>query len=73
MKNTNPKKQRNKFLALTGIAFQMGITIYLMVKLGKWLDLQYQRDYKLFTMIFTIVGVAVSLYAMNKQVQRINN
>lgn len=73
MKNKNPKKQPNKFLALIGIAFQMGATIYLMAYLGKWLDVKYPKDFKLFTMIFTILGVLISLYAINKQLQKINN
>ncbi len=73
MKNENPKKQRNKYLILTGVAFQMGITIYLMVYLGKRLDLHYQNTNKFYTIIFTLLGVSISLYAMNKQVQKINN
>lgn len=72
MENKKPKGQRNKFLALTGITLQMGITIYLMVYIGKWLDLKYEHDFKLFTMLFTIFGVGISLYSINKQLQRIN-
>jgi hypothetical protein len=71
-----PKKQKkrpNKFLVLTGISFQMGITIYIMVHIGKWLDTTYPRDFKLFTLIFTLFGVGISLYAINKQLQKINN
>ncbi len=69
----NPKEQPNRFLALMGIAFQMGITIYLFVMLGKWLDNKFPKDFKLFTMLFTIVGVAISLYSINKQLQKLNN
>ena len=51
----------------------MGITIYLSIKLGKWLDLKYPKDFKLYTMIGTIFGVAVSLYLINKKLQKLNN
>lgn len=71
-KGTTPEKQRNRLLALTGIAFQMGITIYLFVFLGKWLDEKFPQDFRLYTMVFTILGVAISLYAINKQLQRLN-
>ncbi len=73
MEKENPKKQRSKFLQLTGIAFQMGATIYLMVYLGKWLDTKYPQNFKLFTMVFTIIGVLISLYSVNKQLQKLNN
>jgi len=39
--NQNQKKQLKQIAALSGIAFQMGITIYLFVILGKWLDTKF--------------------------------
>ena len=73
MKNKNPKKRLNKFLVLTGISFQMGATIYLFTYLGKWLDEKYPHNIKLFTLILSITGVIVSMYAINKQLKRINS
>ena len=73
MEKENPKKQRNKYLALTGIGFQMGITIWLFSYLGKWLDAKYPHQTKIYTLIFVVLGVVISLYAINKQMQRINN
>ncbi len=67
-----PKKQPNKYLALTGIAFQMGITIYLFTYLGKWLDTKYPHHIKIYTLILSIVGVVISLYVINKQLQNID-
>jgi len=67
-----PKKQLNKYLALTGIAFQMGATIYLFTYLGKWLDGKYPHHIKVYTLILSILGVVISLYAINKQLQNIN-
>ena len=54
-----------------GIGLQMGITIYLFVLLGKWLDTNYNDGEKLYIIIMTLLGVAISLYAVLKQVNRI--
>ncbi|MBU3820681.1 AtpZ/AtpI family protein [Flavobacteriaceae bacterium XHP0103] len=50
----------------------MGVTIYLFVVLGKWLDNKFNQGDKLFIIISTLLGVAVSLYVVLKQVNRIN-
>jgi|TARA_R110000868_G_scaffold30283_1_gene112207 F0F1-type ATP synthase assembly protein I len=54
-----------------GIGLQMGVTIYLFVLLGKWLDTNYNDGEKLYIIIMTLLGVAISLYAVLKQVNRI--
>jgi F0F1-type ATP synthase assembly protein I len=72
----NNKKSNNtlKSIAIfTGIAAQMGITIYLGAYFGKWLDVNYPSDKKWFTMIFTLIGVAISLYVVLKQLNKFNN
>lgn len=68
-----PKGQLKNALVLTGVAFQMGITIYLFILLGKWLDSKYNNGEKLFIIIATLLGVAVSLYLVIKQLNRINS
>jgi membrane-associated PAP2 superfamily phosphatase len=68
-----PKKPLNKYIRLTGIGLQMGITIYLAAYFGKWLDGKYPNEHDLYTMIFTLLGVAVSFYSMLKQIKDINN
>ena len=57
----------------TGIAAQMGVTIYIGAYFGKWLDIRYPADKKWFTMIFTIIGVGTSLYVVLKQLNKFNN
>ncbi len=56
-----------------GIGLQMGITIYLFVILGKWLDTNYNDGEKLYLIIMTLFGVAISLYAVLKQINRIKH
>lgn len=66
-----PKKQLKNAAILMGIGIQMGVTIYLFVLLGKWLDTNYNSGEKLYLIIMTLLGVAISLYAVLKQINRI--
>ncbi|RLD82369.1 MAG: hypothetical protein DRJ07_08220 [Bacteroidetes bacterium] len=73
MENKKPKKQLNKYIRLTGIGLQMGITIYLASYLGKWLDVKYPNDNNLYTIVLTLIGVGLSFYSLLKQVKNIQN
>lgn len=70
--NQNQKKQLKQIAALSGIAIQMGVTIYLFVILGKWLDSKFENSSKAFLIICTLSGVAISLYAVLKQIKKLN-
>ncbi len=72
-RNRNPKGQLKHLAALTGIAIQMGVTIYLFVLLGKWLDAQFGGGSKMFLVIFTLFGVGISLYAVLKQIKKLDS
>jgi len=60
------------YIRFSGIAFQMGATIFLGAYLGKWMDGEWPMDKKWFTMGMTIFAVAVSLYNTLRQVNKIN-
>lgn len=64
MKNKEPKKQLNKFIRFSGIALQMGLTIYLGSLLGEWLDTKYDTQNLLFTKICTLVAVFVAMFSV---------
>ena len=49
----------------------MGITIYLFVRLGRWLDTEYNNGEKLYIIITTLLGIVISFYVILKQVNRI--
>jgi F0F1-type ATP synthase assembly protein I len=66
----NPLKQLG---ILSAIGFQMGLIIYLFVRLGKWLDQNYNPDQKLFLILCTLFGVGISLYLVLKQLNRIKH
>ncbi|UKM65615.1 AtpZ/AtpI family protein [Flavobacteriaceae bacterium GSB9] len=70
--NKEQKNQLKQIAALTGIAIQMGITIYLFVLLGKWLDSKVNESSKTFLIIFTLLGVGISLYAVLRQIKKLN-
>jgi membrane protein DedA with SNARE-associated domain len=73
MKQNKPqKKLPNKAIQLIGITAQMGITIYLFVMLGEWLDAAHNNNEKGFIIVTTLVGVAVSLYLVLKQTNKLN-
>lgn len=61
------------YVRYSGIAFQMGATIFLGAYFGKWLDVKYPMDKKWFTILFTLLSVALSLYNTLKQVNKIND
>ena len=73
MKEKKPKKQLNKYIRLTGVGLQMGITIYLAAYLGKWLDVKYENTHKTYTIIVTLLGVVLSFYSLLRQIKNINN
>ncbi len=73
MENKKPKKPLNKYIRLTGIGLQMGITIYLAAYLGKWLDSKYPNENDLYTIGLTLTGVALSFYSLLKQIKNIDN
>lgn len=71
MTNPNKKKQLNKYLQLTSIAFQMGITIYLGAYFGKKLDAHFETE-KTFTIILTLVALIISIWSVLAQLKNIN-
>ncbi len=71
MNKQKPKKQLKNAAILSGIGLQMGITIYLFVKLGKWLDVTYNNGEKLYIIIFTLAGVGISIFSLIKLLNRI--
>lgn len=68
----NQGEQLRNFARLSGIAFQMGGTIFVCAYLGKRLDDYYNNEKKWFTMGFVLFGVTASLYLVIKQLNRIN-
>lgn len=66
-----PKSNLLRWATLTGYSFQLGITIYLFVRLGRWLDATYETD-RLFTLLGVLLGLFLSLYILLKQLKKLN-
>lgn len=73
MNKQSKKKQLNKYLQLTGVAFQMGITIYLGVYFGKKLDAHFQITNKTYTILLTLAALVISIWSVITQLKNINN
>lgn len=69
----NPKKQFRNYIVFSGIAVQMGLTIYLGVLLGKWLDSKIASEKKYFTILFTLVSLLISIYSVVKQLKNFDD
>ena len=68
-----PKKQLHKYARFSGIAFQMIVIIILGALGGRKLDEVYPNQYQLFTIICSLLAVAISMYYVVKQVNKISN
>lgn len=74
MENKNQEKSKlNKWISLVNIPVQMGVTIFLFFKGGEWLDTNYPNTYFYYSKVLTLLGVAIALYNVNRQVAKINN
>lgn len=62
-----------KWAVFSGIAIQMGVTIGIGVFAGIKLDESFPNKYSTFTIIFSLLGVFISLYAVIKQLQKMND
>lgn len=67
------RKNFSKFARLSGIGIQMGATIFLGAYLGKYLDERFPSNKKWFTICCTLLAVAISLYNVLRQVNKLNN
>jgi hypothetical protein len=67
-----PKNSNLKNVAvLSGIAFEMGGIIFLAAKGGIWLDTHFESEKRIYTAIATLLGVAISIWVVLRQLKRI--
>lgn len=68
----NDNNNLRRWAALSAIAIEMAVIIYLFVRGGQWLDSKYNEGGKLYLILGTLLGVALSLYLVVKQTNRLN-
>ncbi len=56
---------------LSGIAFEMGAIIYLAAQGGIWLDAHFNNEKRVYTAFATLIGVAISIWIVLRQLKRI--
>ena len=69
----NKKKQPKHFIILVSVASQMGITIFLGVTLGKFLDAKCHNEKAWFTITLTFIALLLSLYSVLQTLKKLNN
>jgi len=67
------KRKPNYWLSLSGIAIQMGVIVFLGAKGGQWLDEKYSEDGNTYTVVLTLAAVAISMYLVIKQTNKLNS
>lgn len=72
MEKKPQKNNTTKWLALINIPIQMGVIIFLFSYLGSWLDEEHPNSKVYYSKIFVMVGVALALYNVIRQVNEIN-
>jgi F0F1-type ATP synthase assembly protein I len=69
----NKNKQRNPFLVFSGLAFQIGATIYLGNQFGIWLDVKFEKTNEVFMKTFTLLSVFAAIYSVIVTVKKISS
>lgn len=71
--NQDPKKgSARKWLQLINIPIMMGAIVFVFAWGGKWLDGRYPNPNNLYVKVLTMVGVAIAMYNVHRQLQAIN-
>ena len=68
---SKPVSQLKQIAALSGIAIQMGLTIYLGFLLGKWLDAKFDVAY--LKEGVTLLAVFTAIYLLIRQAKKLND
>lgn len=67
-----PKGQLNTLVKFSGLGIQMGVTIYLGVLGGEWLDSQYPNEKGWFKIGGTLLAVFLAMYSVITEVNKAN-
>jgi len=73
MSSQKQKRPLNKYVHFSGVAFQMIVIIVLGTFAGIKLDEVFPNKNQLFTIILSLIAVAISMYYVIKQVSNTSN
>ena len=69
----NQDKPLKNLAALSGLGIQVGVIVFAFIRLGKWLDVYFNHSNKICVAVGAILGVAVGLYVVLKQLKKIQD
>ena len=70
-KEKKQKKRPKTWAVLSGLTFQMGISLYFAAAAGKYLDVKWETD-KVFTLLLLMFVLAINIYGLIKFLNRYN-
>ena len=65
------KKQPNRWLTFSSLAFQIGAVVYGSIWLGQYLDAFFGNQQSLFTLSLTVFGLVAIIYLIIKQTKHL--
>ena len=71
IKNQKLKKRPSTLATFAVISFEMGITIFIFSRIGKWFDSHYSLEIN-FTLIMSLIGFALAFFVVYKQLKKLN-
>lgn len=66
------KKQPNKWLIFSGLAFQIGLMMYFMIHIGLWIESKILPPTKVPSILCSSIGIIVIIYLIQKQSKNLN-
>lgn len=72
-KKNEKKSQLKNWAIFTGIAFEMGGTIFVCAWLGQKMDERYPSNNNWFTLGFVLFGLLASVFLVLKQLKKFND
>lgn len=64
--------KKNSYLKYSSLGFQMAITIGLAAWGGNYLDEKYENEQPILTIILILLGIAIALYQVIREVSRLS-
>ena len=70
MEQRNKNQKIKNYLKFSGLGLQMGVTIFLAIKLGQYLDGYFGNEKRVLTALLALFGVIASLVNMIRQIKK---
>jgi hypothetical protein len=65
------KRQPNKWLIFSGLAFQIAFVMYLMISLGEWIEFKIEIETKTPTLVCSVFGMVSVVFLIIRQTKNL--